>query len=363
MRALFKSPELQSAFEKNGFVKLPLLSRDEVDFLRSFYLNSNFDNKIEGGFHISLDNKNAELVTEVGVEIKKVLEPKANEIFDRGQVFTASFVIKEPGLQNIVPPHQDWTFVDEQEFCSVTMWTPLVDVTEENGALGVIPGSHKLFDHVRSSPSPQSKSPLADHIFTLFPFVEIVEMKAGETLIFNNKLIHASPPNLTNEPRIAVGIGVTQEEAQLKHFYQVPNSDPVMLEIYNVDKSFYPWYNNARLSEFYEKGELPSGLTDVGRMERIVPDLSKKEMENLVMTLEGAKVNIPLMDKLAKLFNYDPESAEKKQDKNPRNEGVESVAQDDRSFFQKYSVGNVYREIVWRMTRQGQSTNSASSKG
>ena len=362
MRALFKSPELQAKFEKEGYVKLPLLNGQEVDFLKSYYIHSNFDNKIEGGFHISLDNIDADLVTRVGKEIKKVLQPKTDELFDRGKVFTASFVIKEPGLKNIVPPHQDWTFVDENEFCSVTVWTALVDVTEENGALGVIPGSHKLFNHVRSSPSPQSKSPLADHIFTLFPFVEIVEMEAGETLIFNNKLIHASPPNLTNEPRIAVGIGVTQEEAQLKHFYQVPGSDPAELAIYNVDESFYPWYNNARLSEFYGKGELPFGLAAVGRTERIVPDLSKKEMEDFVMTLEDAKVNTPLMNKLAKLFNYDPESEEKQQKMTSESADRETVEQDDRGFFQKYSIGNIYREMVWRMTRQRKSTNSASKR-
>ena len=60
-----------------------------------------------------------------------------------------------------------------------------IDIAIKNGALGVIRGSHKIFDHKRSSPSPQSKSPLADHIFSLFPFVEVIEMKAGESLIFD----------------------------------------------------------------------------------------------------------------------------------------------------------------------------------
>ena len=115
----------------------------------------------------------------------------------------------------------DWNFVDENQFCSATVWTALVDVTEQNGALGVIRGSHTIFNHKRSSPSPQSKSPLSDHVFTLFPFVEIIEMKAGESLIFNNRLIHASPPNLSNQARIAVGIGITHSEAQLNHFYQI----------------------------------------------------------------------------------------------------------------------------------------------
>jgi len=343
MRALFKNPELQQQFESQGFVKLPLLNKEEVDTLLNFYQDQNFDNKIDDGFHISLDNQNQELVTAVGEKIKSVLVPKTTDIFDRGQVFTASYVIKEPGLQNIVPPHQDWSFVDENEFCSVTVWTPLVDVTENNGALGIIKGSQNLFNHHRSSPSPQSKSPLADHIFTLFPYVEIVEMKAGETLIFNNKLIHASPPNLSDQSRIAVGIGVTQEEAQLRHYYHVPNSEPAQLEVYEVEKEFYTWYNNARLSEIYDKGKIPQDLKKVDRIERLVPDLSRSEMEELVLTLDGVKVNQPLMDKLAKLFNYSPEKETKKQNADTDN------TEDKRTFFQKYTPGNILREIQWRL--------------
>lgn len=350
MRSLFKNSELQAKFESDGFVKLSLLEQSEVDHLLSYYKSCDFDNKIEEGFHISLDNLNQNLVTEVGEEIKKVLVPKTVDIFDRGQVFTASYVIKEPGLQNIVPPHQDWSFVDESEFCSVTVWTPLVDVTQDNGALGVIKGSHKLFNHHRSSPSPQSKSSLADHIFTLFPFVEIVEMKAGETLIFNNKLIHASPPNLSKEPRIAVGIGITQEEAKLRHYYHIPNSEPAQLEVYEVEKEFYTWYNNARLSGLYDKGENPTDLTKIDTIDRIVPDLSKSEMEDLINTLDNVSINHELMQKLAGLFGY--EADEKGiREKAPKEETVPSPENnsDERSFFQKYTPGNIWRELAWRI--------------
>ena len=189
MRNIFKNEEQQKQFAKDGFIVLPLLNSQEVESLLNYYNNQDFDNRIEAGFHISLDNKNEDLVKEVGSKIKEVLVPKTTDLLDDCKVFTASYVIKEPGLQNIVPPHQDWTFVDESQYCSATVWTALVDVTEENGALGVIRGSQNIFNHKRSSPSPQSKSPLSDHVFTLFPFVEVIEMKAGESLIFDNMLM------------------------------------------------------------------------------------------------------------------------------------------------------------------------------
>lgn len=349
MKRLFKNDDVQAQFDRDGYVKLPLLDKGEVEELMAGYGQRNFDNKIEAGFHISLDNQDQNLVKEVGESIKSILVPKTETIFDDFKVFTASYVVKEPGLQNIVPPHQDWSFVDENEFCSATVWTTLVDVSENNGALGVIKGSHRIFDHPRSSPSPQSKSPLSDHIFTLFPFVEVIDMKAGECLIFDNRLIHASPPNLSDQARIAVGIGVTQKDAQLKHFYQVPASSPPVLQEFNVEESFYTWFNNKRLSQLFEAGKSPEGLDEVRTFEREVPQLTKSEMEKLISDLDGVEYNRPFMERLAKLFNYSVDG--NKQEASEENTEQKEVTDwsDNRSFFQKYSPGNVAREIAWRL--------------
>ena len=353
MKKLFKNSEIQERFERDGYIKMDLLQAEEVEQLKSYYFGKHFDNKIEEGFHVSLDNLDSQLVDEVGQKIRSILTPKTLEIFENPKVFTASFVIKEPGLRNIVPPHQDWTFVDENEFTSVTLWTPLVGVTEENGALGVIPGSHRLFNYPRSSPSPQSKSPLADHIFTLFPYVEIIDMKAGETLIFNNRLIHASPPNLSKSARLAVGIGVTQADASLIHYYHVPNSTPPQLARYEVEESFYLWYNNARLSDFFNQGAMPEELRYSEIVERKVPDLSVEEMKQLVESLPDTAINQPLMNKLKKLFEDDPQV--KKAQAKVTSAPTEEVP-DGRSFFQKYTPANIVREILWRMGGRKQGT-------
>lgn len=347
MKRLFKNDDQQTQFDRDGYVKVPLLDKGEIESLLSGYLSRNFDNKIEAGFHISLDNQNEELVKEVGESIKRILQPKTDELLENCKVFTASYVIKEPGLQNIVPPHQDWSFVDEKEFCSATVWTTLVDVNEQNGALGVIKGSHRIFDHPRSSPSPQSKSPLSEHIFTLFPFVEIIDMKAGECLIFDNRLIHASPPNLSDQPRIAVGIGVTQKEAELKHFYQVPESNPPILQEFNVDETFFTWFNNKRLSELFDAKKSPEGLNEVRTFEREVPTLSKEEMEALISQLDGVEYNRPFMERLAKLFNYSLDG--KKKETSEETLVEEEFWTDNRSFFQKYTLGNIGREVIWRL--------------
>ena len=119
-----------------------------------------------------------------------------------------------------MPPHQDWSFVeDEKKYCSVTCWIPLQDVNMENGCIGVIKGSNRFFSNVRPSPSPQVETPLKNHMYTIFPYLELQEMKAGEALIFDNRTFHASPPNTTDSARVAVGLGFTQSEAEIRHYY------------------------------------------------------------------------------------------------------------------------------------------------
>lgn len=353
MNTIFKDHALQERFEKDGYAKITLLKDADIKSLFDYYHDQQLDNKIDGGFHISLDNQNEDLVKTISHNLENSLMPYADNIFKDYKIFTSSFVIKEPGKKNIVPPHQDWSFVDESINYSATCWIPLVDVTEENGALGVIKGSHKVFSHPRSSPSPQSKSPLADHIFTLFPYVDIIEMKAGECLIFDNRLIHASPPNLTQNARIAVGIGITGKDVQLKHYYQIPETEPAQLQVFDIDRNFFTFYNNKRLSDLFDNGKTPEDISEAANLVRDTPTFTKDEMNDIISKLDDVTYNTPLMEKLAALFNYslDGNSNTTTMEQTNQEETINDAPEthsDERSFFKKYTPVNIVKEILWR---------------
>ncbi|MDX2000844.1 MAG: phytanoyl-CoA dioxygenase family protein [Chitinophagales bacterium] len=284
MKPIFKDPAVQAFFDENGYVKLQLLNEEEVAKLNDFYNTLNNDHVTEYGFHVTMDNKDTQFVKRVINELESVILPKANEHFFECKMFTGSFVVKEPRLNSFVPPHQDWSFTDEVDYCSVTVWTALSETDIDNGAMAILKGSHKFFPFKRASPSPGFKSPFQAHSFELFPYMELVPMKPGEALIFDNRTIHASPPNRSDKPRVAAGIGLTQKEAQLYHYYVVPGSDPQMLEAYKIEPEFFFEYNNRKLYQYQQEGRKPEGYEAITLIENEPHILTAEELRDLALS-------------------------------------------------------------------------------
>ncbi len=321
MKQIFKDSEMQAQFERDGFITFDLLTEGEVKHLRDFYAALAEAEVPSYGFHVSLDHSNREQVKAVTEELYKVLEPKAAEIFENHKIFTSSFVVKEHNPKGVVPPHQDWTFVDESEYWSATLWTPLMDVHMDNGALGVIKGSHKFFDWPRCSPSPQFKTPLGEHMFTIFPYLEVIPLKAGQAIMFDNRTIHGSPPNTTEETRLAVGIGVTHKDADLFHHYLLPGEGPAHIEQYAIQREFFLTYNNGNLSKLHDEGGKPEGWALAKNYPLDLPKFSAEEMQEKMKSYPGNGINGPLIEKMARLFNYNMDGTKK--------EEAESSAQKD----------------------------------
>jgi ectoine hydroxylase-related dioxygenase (phytanoyl-CoA dioxygenase family) len=301
MRALFKSSELQGDFDRDGYVIVPFLDTHEVAELNAHYASLNHDHATDHGFHVSLDSTDRAFKRATMDRLQQTARAKVDEVFDRARIFVASYVVKEPGPRGIVPPHQDWTFVDESRFVSCTVWIPLARTTVDNGALGVISGSHRLFDHARASPSPQCPTPIGDLMFQIFPFLAIKEMEAGQALIFNNRTLHGSPPNLSNVARVAVGIGVTHEEAGLQHHYLLPSAGSQQIECYRVEPEFFHEYSNTSLSKLYDEDGRPEGQTSLGLKPFVRQPVDADRLTESFLR-DGNRFDCALAERMARLL-------------------------------------------------------------
>lgn len=301
MEPLFANEEHQAFFEKNGYLKINVLEQSDIEELKTFLFSSGIKKETDYGFYVGMDHENKSLVAQMMKKIEDVAMKKVTPFLANYQLITASYVIKDPNKRGVVPPHQDWTFVeDETRHCSVSCWIPLVDVNMENGCMGVINGSHKFFTNVRPSPSPQVPSPLAQHMFSMFPYFQLLPMKAGEALIFDNRTFHSSPPNITDAPRLAVGLSFTQKNAELRHYFLKPGTKDTLLK-YKVDQDFFKKYDNGTLSKMYDRGEVIQDYELMGEVKYVWKDLSKSEMKEMILN-SGNTQNKELTQHMMKLF-------------------------------------------------------------
>ncbi|MCP4121536.1 MAG: phytanoyl-CoA dioxygenase family protein [Bacteroidetes bacterium] len=233
MRNTFIDPELQEAFDRDGYVVVPFLNEAEIKHLRKVYDDA-LTGEFPTGFHSTMHSQSHEYRRLIDKEVQKVFVPKTEKYLDNYQPLVACFVVKEPGPNSGFDFHLDWSMVNEKEHISLTFWTPLIDTNAQNGNLWVLKGSHKLRDTIRGGPG----------LFNYFcddkslSQSELVELpvKAGTAVVFDHKLWHGAPPNLGDETRPAINLALMPKEARSLHYNLAPNNQ---IEVFEVDADFY----------------------------------------------------------------------------------------------------------------------------
>jgi non-heme Fe2+,alpha-ketoglutarate-dependent halogenase len=121
----------------------------------------------------------------------------------------SSFFIKEPRNTAYVSWHQDSTYWGLEPADVVTAWIAFSDSTPENGAMRVIPGSHKL-DQVphRDTFAPENLLSRGQEVMVEVNEREavVLPLQAGEMSLHHVRLIHGSEPNPSGTRRIGYAI-------------------------------------------------------------------------------------------------------------------------------------------------------------
>ena len=123
---IFKNPEHQRLFNRQGFIVLPLLDIDTVNKLNLVFDNLH-QNLPAKGFMTSGYSKDYNYKLNSSNSIIELLAPKIKMILDNFQTIGASFSYKLPSPESDFNLHQDWTVVDEKNDISVNVWIPLCD--------------------------------------------------------------------------------------------------------------------------------------------------------------------------------------------------------------------------------------------
>lgn len=233
---MFKNQHLKNQFLKKGYCSFPLLSKQQINSLKDIYNNyKDQHNQSKEKFRGTGWIESASVREEINTIAAPVMEEALNTHFQGHQILGYNFLIKEKGDESAVPLHQDWTYVNEEEFFSMNIWVALEDVTPNNGALFLIPYSHKIFSgYLRPSPSYPIPFEKIKRLLSLFK--RSVFLKAGDSICFDNRTIHGSYPNMSDNERLVFVATIFSCKAKLLHHYIHNNLLPEKVTEYIINK-------------------------------------------------------------------------------------------------------------------------------
>lgn len=211
--AVLNDKKLNDLFNRDGYVIVTLLSSEEIKKMLSFY---NQNQPVYRNAFTSFATDNYDYRKQVDTEIKSVLSPAFAELFIRHQPFWGNIFTKTPG-SFAIPLHADFQYVEEPENISVNVWSPLVDITLDNGPLGVIRGSHRVVHSMRGTNVTNHYRQHAQEMQDKFG--DLLLLKAGEAIIYDHRLLHFSGANNSATNRIAITLVGTPIGKQIIHYY------------------------------------------------------------------------------------------------------------------------------------------------
>jgi non-haem Fe2+, alpha-ketoglutarate-dependent halogenase len=194
--------------DRGYYAPIPALTEDEAANLRRRLEAFEAAN---GGLTGSLRNKPHLLFTWLDELVRHpgVLDAVEQVIGPNILVWGSSFFIKEPHNPSFVSWHQDSTYWGLVPPDIVTAWVALSESTHENGAMRVIPGSHKLDQAPhRDTFAANNLLSRGQEIMVEVNESEAVELplKPGEMSLHHVRLIHGSEPNPSAKRRIGFAI-------------------------------------------------------------------------------------------------------------------------------------------------------------
>ena len=208
MKAL--TPHQVEQFRREGYVpKIRVMSREDAE--RSRAALEDYERRTGGPLRGNLRHKAHLLFPFLSEMVRNsaILDAIEDLYGPNLLCWTSNFFIKEARNPAFVSWHQDATYWGLSAPDVVTAWVALTPSNMANGAMGVIPGSHRLqqlphrdtFDKNNLLTRGQEIAVEVDESRAAY-----LELEPGEASLHHVLLVHGSPPNPSNDRRIGFAI-------------------------------------------------------------------------------------------------------------------------------------------------------------
>ncbi len=273
LRSTLADRRLERRFQRDGYVVLPLPDPSVVGPALEVF--ERIDSGIDEGYYASIHSTDSDYKARVDRELSAVLWPQVAPLLDDFSALVAAFMVKPATGTTVVPVHQDWITKDEEDGAGITCWMPLTPITEAEGKMTVLPGSHRYLHGLRGSPGfPVPYQSIVDELRDEL-MVE-VDVAVGEVMVMDGRVLHTTAQNRSGRMRVAAYVNALPRGAQPVHYYRAPGGE---VEVFEVEPAFFSTFNI---------GERPSG--------RLVRTIDDYEVDDLTLA------DLKAMDRRSRRF-------------------------------------------------------------
>lgn len=213
--------KMQEALREKGYFVFQLFDSKAINSCLQ-YLEEHPEQKNTFTTHASANYEERKAVHNF---LHEQYTPFRNQYFPDHQLLWGNFMLKKAGGEDMLL-HADWSYVDETKYRSYNIWSPLVDTELSNGCLWVVPYSHLLVNDIRGVALPRFYDRFENEMKQQYAVP--LQLKKGEAVIYDHRLIHFSYPNYSNALRPAVTMIMVPEAADLLHFYFDASSNKIL---------------------------------------------------------------------------------------------------------------------------------------
>lgn len=262
----FGDPHINMALQREGYATFDFLSASETNDLARRVAECQValdrdDVHIPTRFELSAFSNDSAYKKRLYDAVWDCLRESVEAALPGYEPLVINLFDKPPGEDfDAVPIHQNPSFVEEPDHRSVSLWIPFSDVGQDNGTVGVMPGSHDRFNRMRAGNMEHETvfAPVQRQLEE--EWFKPVEMKKGQMLALNDSILHWSYPNVSNRRRTAVQLIMVPKAARHIYYYydNLTNPRNPVMEMYDVDSEFFFGFNcKARPETLSRIGEVP----------------------------------------------------------------------------------------------------------
>jgi phytanoyl-CoA hydroxylase len=227
-------------FRSDGFAIVPFLTRDEAESLSKALLALAEDRSLDPtddpeargeAYHASFMAADDSYRCAVARLIRDRCAAAAAVLLPGFEPVIASSVIKAPFAEG-ASFHMDLTIAADPAAPVVNIWCPLVDASDENGTLRVVPGSHRLFPQISSMET--TSGYWRSWGEALMARSVPLDLVCGEAIVYDGTLLHGSRPNASARLRPAINLAYIPADVRPVAYSLDPASGGRRFEMFDM---------------------------------------------------------------------------------------------------------------------------------